>query len=94
MQLTKRNKEINRNTRCIDSNIMLKLGHRDKGVNIMDKKDLQEIGELLEQKLKAELNEQLQPVKSQLDENTQILKALVHSAEISKAGGKGNLRPT
>ena len=47
----------------------------------MDKKDLQEISELLDQKF----DKKLEPIKSQLEENTQILKALVHSAEISKA---------
>lgn len=54
----------------------------------MDKKDLQEIKKLLDEnnkKLDQKLNKQLTPIKSQLEENTQILKALVHSAEVSKA---------
>ncbi|MFC0903800.1 hypothetical protein ACFHWD_03730 [Clostridium sp. MT-14] len=47
----------------------------------MDKKDLQEISELLDQKF----DKKLESIKLQLDENTQILKALVHSTEVSKA---------
>ncbi|MEY8001704.1 hypothetical protein AB8U03_16155 [Clostridium sp. Mt-5] len=47
-----------------------------------DKKDLQEIVDLLDKKL----DEKLDTIKSQLDENTQILKALVHSLEVVGTG--------
>ncbi|MCH3962942.1 MAG: hypothetical protein LKE46_01590 [Clostridium sp.] len=43
----------------------------------MDKDDLKAIAELLDTKL--------EPIKSQLNENTQILRALEHSSEVSKA---------
>lgn len=43
----------------------------------MNKEDLKAIREILK--------EELQPMKEQIKENTQILKALEHSSEVSKA---------
>jgi chromosome segregation ATPase len=55
----------------------------------MDKRDLDQIASLLDEKLDKKLDEKLdeklEPIKSQVNENTQILKALVHSSEVSKA---------
>lgn len=42
--------------------------------------------DLLDRKLEQKLNEKLDTIKSQLDENTQILKALVHSLEVVGTG--------
>lgn len=49
----------------------------------MDKKDLQQIGELLDKKLDKKLDEKLESIKSQLNVNTQILKSLKDGLEIS-----------
>ena len=43
----------------------------------MDKKDLQELRQLLK--------EELEPIKTKLDETYQIVKALEHSAQVNKA---------
>ncbi|MFL0198145.1 hypothetical protein ACJDU8_21635 [Clostridium sp. WILCCON 0269] len=54
----------------------------------MNKEDLKAIRDLLRDELKAELDPmktQLDGLQSQVQENTQILKALEHSAEVNKA---------
>ncbi|MFL0198278.1 hypothetical protein ACJDU8_22335 [Clostridium sp. WILCCON 0269] len=58
----------------------------------MNKEDLKAIRELLKEELKTtrdllrdELKAELDPIKSQLKENTQILKALEHKADVHKA---------
>lgn len=50
----------------------------------MNKEDLKAIAELLDTKLEPIKND-VKSIKSQLDEHTQILRALEHSAEVSKA---------
>ena len=47
----------------------------------MNKEDLKAIAELLNEKL----DEKLEPIKSQLQEDTEILKALEHSSVVNKA---------
>jgi chromosome segregation ATPase len=55
--------------------------YKYEGVRLVEKRDLEQIADLLDTKL----DKKLEPIKSQVDENTRILKALVHSSEVSKA---------
>lgn len=55
----------------------------------MDSKDLQAISELLDKKLgimQSDFNKKFQTLQSQLDEHTQILKALEEASKVHKAG--------